>query len=73
MNRRLDLRLFLCAGKQFKMSIKQAKASFYKSLNLLLSETLMILLLYLIKTFCVPLLLYGSKCLECIHLVMALA
>ena len=70
MNRRLDLRLFLCAG------IKQAKASFYKSLNLLLSggkETLMILLLYLIKTFCVPLLLYGSKCLECIHLVMALA
>ena len=27
------LGVFLCAAKQFKMSIKQARASFYKSLN----------------------------------------
>ena len=29
---------FLCAAIQFQMSITQAKASFYKSLNLLLSR-----------------------------------
>jgi len=28
----------LCAAKQFKMSVKQARASFYMSLNLLLSR-----------------------------------
>lgn len=62
------LGVFLCAAKQFKMSAKQARASFYKSLNLLLSRGKGkfddIVMLHLIKTFCLPLLLYGSECLD---------
>jgi len=47
------------------MSVKQAIASFYKSLNLLLSRGKGkfddIVMLHLIKTFCLLLLLYGSE------------
>ena len=63
------LDVFLCAAKQFNMSVKQAKASFYKSLNLLLSRGKGkfddIVMLYLIKTFCLLVLLYGFECLYC--------
>jgi len=56
------LDVFLCAAKQFNMSVKQAKASFYKSLNLLLSRGKGkfddIVTLYLIKTFCLLVLHY---------------
>ena len=62
------LGVFLCAAKQFKMSIKQARASLYKSLNLLLSRGKRkfddIVMLHLIKTFFLLLLLYGSECLD---------
>jgi len=71
MSHRLYLGVFLCAAKQCKMNIKQARASFYKSLNLLLSrgrETFDdIVMLHFIKKFCLPVhvLLYGSECLDC--------
>jgi len=51
------------------MTIKQAKATSYKSLNLLLSRgkenVMIIVVLHLIKTFCLPVLLYGSECMDC--------
>jgi len=58
------LGVYLCAAKQFKMNVSQPRA-----VNLLLSRIKGkfddIVLLHLTKTFCLPLLLYGSECLDC--------
>ena len=59
----------MCAGKTFKLSVTQLGASLYKSLNLLLTRSKRrfddMVLLSLIKTFCLPVLLYGSECKDC--------
>jgi len=61
--------LFTCAAKTFKLSVTQPRASFYKSLHLLLTRSRRrfddTVLLSLIKSFCLPVLLYGSKCTDC--------
>jgi len=62
--------VFMCAAKTFKLSVTQPRASFYnKFLNLLLTRSGRrfdyIALLSLIKSFCLPVLLYGSECMDC--------
>ena len=56
--------VFMCSVITFKLSVTQPPACFYKSLNLLLSRSKRryddMVLLSLIKTFCLPVLLYGS-------------
>lgn len=62
------LGVFMCAAKAFKLSVTQPRASFYKSLNLLHTRSRRFddtVLLSLIKTFCLPVLLYGSECMDC--------
>ena len=63
------LGVFMSAAKTFKLGVAQPRASFYKSLNLLLTRSRRrfddIVLLSLIKTFCLPVLLYGSECMDC--------
>jgi len=58
------LGVFLCNSKEFKMSVSQPRAAFYKALNGLLSKGRGkfddVVMLHLIKTFCSPLLIYGS-------------
>jgi len=62
------LGVFLCNSKEFKMSASQPRAAFYKALNGLLSKGRGkfddVVMLHLIKTFCLPLLVYGSECLN---------
>jgi len=51
-----NLGVFMCAAKTFKLSVTQPRASFYKSLNLLLTRSRRrfddTVLLSLIKNFC---------------------
>jgi len=61
--------VFMYAAKTFKLSVTQPRASFYKSLNLLLTRSRRrfddTALLSLIKSFCLPVLLHGSECMDC--------
>ena len=63
------LGVFMCSANTFKLGVMQPRASFYKSLNLLLTRSKRrfddMVLLSLIKTFCLPVLLYESECMEC--------
>jgi len=61
--------LCMCAGKTFKLSVTQLRASFYKSLNLLPTSSRTkfddTVLLSLVKTICLPVQLYVSECMDC--------
>ena len=63
------LGVFMCSANTFKLGVTHPRASFYKSLNLLLTRSKRrfddMVFLSLIKTFCLPELLYGSECIDC--------